>query len=96
MSDTTLPFTWIVPTDSVVGLRLAKFTPLGLQQLCAGFELCTSVEFQIKSFNEGPGASGQLWVDFPHYELTFQVQRHTLLRLFEQFMFETGTPEPEN
>lgn len=94
MSDITLQFLSIDPTDSVVGQRLAKFTPFGLQQLCADFKRRFAVEVEVNRCEE-PGVYGSLWLDFPHYEVTFRVQRLALLREFEQLAFETGTPEPE-
>lgn len=96
MSDTPLHFVSIIPTDSVVGRRLAKFTPFGLQQLCADFKRRFAVEVEINTCDDEPGVYESLWLDFPHYEVTFRVQRLALLREFEQLAFETGTPEPEN
>lgn len=94
MSD-ALQFVSIIATDSVVGKRLAKFTPLGLQTLCADFKRRFAVEVEIDLCDEDPGVHGELWLDFPRYEITFRVQRLAHIRAFEQLAFDTGTPEPE-
>lgn len=91
-----LQFVSIIPTDSVVGRRLAKFTPFGLQTLSADFKRRFAVEVEINTCDDDPGVHGSLWLDFPRYEVTFRVQRLAQLRAFEQLAFETGTPEPEN
>jgi len=95
MSEALLQFVSIVPKDTPLGRRLAKFTPFGLKILCSDFEVRFSIQVEINECDDEPSVHGARWLDFPRYEITFRVLRPDLLHEFEQLAFESGTPEPE-
>jgi hypothetical protein len=94
MLEATPDFVWIVPKESRLGRRLGTFTPFGLKMLRSGFELCFEVEVQINEPDE-PTVHNGVWLDFPRYEISFDVQRLAQIHAFEQLAFDIGTPEPE-
>lgn len=94
MLEATPDYRWIVPKESPLGRRLGTFTAFGLQMLRSDFERRFAVEVQIDEPDE-PTVHDGVWLDFPRYEISFDVQRLTQIHAFEQLAFDTGTPAPE-
>jgi hypothetical protein len=95
MSEALLQFVSIVPKASPLGQRLDELTPVDLEWLRSEFERRFSIEVTIDERDDEPEVHDFLWLNFPHFEITFRVLRLDLIRQFEQFAFETGTPQPE-